>query len=476
VLDDITRTREALSDSPLNRSIVLGTALILCCLGRLAEAAREPSAPHSHESPRISTEAFLASPFARLYQARDYPNALKALDVLLITYPEDPLILRYRARVLARLGRTTEAIALYRRLVSQDPDHAPTRIVLGEAYLRDGQAEAAAEQWRWVLRHSDSKPYRRWAQAQLNRLRVKGRRVNAPKQRLYVVGMTGFKYDSNPLVKPDDEALAVAGNEKHGFKIPLDLTVGYPVILKPDGRLDVLYLSRQMFHDGETDDVDLTTQGAAIVAKRRVHMGRRAVILTGRYGARVNFLRSDLLSVVNRFLLSADTTFTPHTRTHVYGRASLADFGPDGSNPPQTSRDGFRGGLGLTHYIYTEDFRRYLFVSQEVNLQETRGANHIRRGMASRVGVHAPVPWMSKTDVDLSTGFQWGRYPKFDAVSTLDSERRRDARFDVYTAVTYHWNKHLATRALYRFINNDNRNDFFDRTRHIAGVEVLFAY
>ena len=445
-------------------------------MSSLAEAAREPAASSASQSSRIFPEEFLASPFARFYQAKDYPNALKALDTLLKTHPDDPLILRYRARVLARLGRTTEAIALYQRLVSQDPRHAPTRVFLGEAYLRNGQSEAAAEQWRWVIRHSDSKPYRQWAQAQLNRLRVKGKRVEVPKRRLYLVGKTGFKYDSNPLVKPDDEALAVAGNEKHGFKIPLDLTLGYPLVLTPEGRLDVLYLSRQMFHDGETDDVDLTTQGAAIVAKRRVHMGRRAVILAGRYGARVNFLRSDLLSVLNRFLLSADTAFTPHTRTHLYGRASLANFGPDGSNPPQTSRDGFRGGLGLTQYFYTDDFRRYLFVSQEVNLQETRGANHIRRGTASRVGIHTPVPWVSKTDFDFSTGFQWGRYPKFDSVSSLDNERRRDARFDVYTAVTYHWNKNLATRALYRFINNDNRNDFFDRTRHIAGVEALFAY
>ena len=460
----------------MNRFTVIGIAFVICCLSSLAEAAREPTDSPANHAPRISTEAFLASPFARYYKAQDYPNALKALDALLKTYPNDPLILRYRARVLARLGRTKDAIALYRRLVSQDPRHAPTRVFLGEAYLRNRQPQAAAEQWRWVIQHSDSKSYRQWAQAQLHRLRVKGKRVEAPKQRLYLVGLTGFKYDSNPLVKPDDEALAVAGNEKHGWKVPLDLTVGYPLVLTPEGRLDVLYLSRQTLHDGETDDVDLTTQGAAIVAKRRVHMGRRAVILSGRYGARVNFLRSDLLSVLNRFLVSADTAFTPHTRTHVYGRASLADFGPDGSNPPQTSRDGFRGGLGVTQYFYTEDFHRYLFVSQEVNLQETRGNNHIRRGTASRVGIHTPVPWVSKTDFDLSTGFQWGRYPKFDAVSTLDSERRRDARFDVYTAVTYHWNKNLATRALYRFVNNDNRNDFFDRTRHIAGVEVLFAY
>ena len=449
---------------------------MICCLGSFAEAAREPSPSSANHPPRISTQEFLASPFARYFRAKDYPNALNALEALLNTYPDDPLILRYRARVLARLGRTKDAIALYRRLLSQDARHAPTRIFLGEAYLQNGQPEAAAEQWRWVIRHSDSKPYRRWAQAQLNRLRVTGKRVKMPERRLYLVGLTGLKYDSTPLLKPNDKALAGQGNEKHGWKVPLDLTIGYPLVLAPATRVDLLYLSRQLFHDGETDDVGTTMQGMAIVGKRRVEIGRKAVILGGRYGARVNFLRSDLFSVINRFILSADTAFTPHTRTHVYNRFSFADFGPDGPNPPQTSRDGFRGGLGLTQYFYTANFRRYVFVSQEVNLDQTRGANFTRRGTASRVGIHTPVPGLLKTDVDISTGFEWGKYPRFVSRSSLDTERRRDARFDVYTALTYHWNKHLATRALYRFINNDNRNDFFDRTRHIAGVEVLLAY
>ena len=455
---------------------LLGYAFLICCVGSLAEAAQDAASSPARHPPRISSQEFLASPFARYFRDKDYPNALNGLDALLHTYPDDPLILRYRARVLARLGRTKDAITLYRRLVSQDPRHAPTRIFLGEAYLRDGQSEAAAEQWRWVIRHSDSRPYRQWAQAQLNRLRVTGTRVDAPKKRLYVVGLTGLKYDSNPVLKPNDKVLAGQGNEKHGWKIPVDLTVGYPLVLKHDSRLDVLYLSRQLFHDGETDDVDTTMQGVAIVAKRRVGVGRQAVVLGGRYGARVNFLRSELFSVINRFLFSADTAFTPHTRTHAYHRFSFANFGPDGPNPPQTSRDGFRGGLGLTQYFYTADFRRSVFVSQEINLDQTRGANFTRRGTASRVGIHTPVPGLLKTDVDISTGFEWGAYPRFVSRSSLDTERRRDARFDVYTALTYHWNKHLATRALYRFINNDNRNDFFDRARHLAGVEVLVAY
>ena len=453
-----------------------GTVLMVCGTARFVEAAHEPTGSSADRTPRISTEEFLASPFANAFQAQDDPRALRDLDALLKTYPDDPLILRYRARVLARLGRTKEAISLYRRLLSKDPHRAPTRIFLGQAYLQDGQSEAAAKQWRWVVAHSASKPYRQWAQAQLNRLRVTGKRVAAPEKRLYLVGLAGLKYDSNPLLRPNDKALAGQGNEKQGWKLPVDVTLGYPLVLAPATRVDLLYLSQQNLYDGGTDDVDTTMQGLAIVGKHRIEIGRQAVILGGRYGARVNFLRSDLFSIINRFIFSADTAFTPHTRTHLYKRFSFANFGPDGPNPPQTSRDGFRGGLGLTQYFYTKDFHRYVFVSQEVNLDQTRGSDFTRRGTASRMGIHTPVPGLRKTDLDISTGFEWGTYPRFVSRSPLDTARRRDGRFDVYTALTYHWNKHLATRALYRFINNDNRNDFFDRTRHLAGVEVILAY
>ncbi|MBI3320094.1 MAG: hypothetical protein HYZ89_05865, partial [Candidatus Omnitrophica bacterium] len=194
----------------------------------------------------------------------------------------------------------------------------------------------------------------------------------------------------------------------------------------------------------------------------------------GRYGTRVNFLRSELFSVVNRMLLSAETAFTHRTRTYVYGRAALENFGPDGSNPPQTSRDGFYGALGATQYVYTSDFRRHVFVSQELNLQETRGANFTRRGTISRIGIHTPL--LQQTTCDASTGFDWGRHPRFVSLSRLDTARRRDIKFDVSTALTYHWNANLAARVSYQFIRNDNRNDFFDRTRHVAGIEILFTY
>ena len=130
----------------------------------------------------------------------------------------------------------------------------------------------------------------------------------------------------------------------------------------------------------------------------------------------------------------------------------------------------------MTQFFYTKDFRRHLFISQEINLQQARGANFTRRGEATRIGLLTAIDFLPGTDWEVSTGFDWGRYPRFVSVSSLDTARRRDARFDVYTALTHHWTKSLATRAVYQFIQNDNRNDFFDRARHIAGVEMLISY
>ena len=453
------------------RPVVISSAITICAFCALTEVKAEPA----RQRPRISTEDLLASPFARAFQAKDYAGALQALDALAQTYPDDPLILRYRARVLEQLGRTKDAIAIYRRLLARNPQHVPTHLFLGQAYQQDRDYTAAAWQWRWVVEHSDSDEYRRWAQAELHRLRV---RAKPPlgKRRPYLFAVAGLKYDSNPLLKPNDKALAQAGNEKAGFLALLDWTLGYPVVLKPDTRLDVLYLGRQISHDGETDGVDFTSQGFGVDAKRRFQAGERTYLLSGLYTARADFLRSDLFAVINKWLLSLETALTPHTRTFAYGRASLWNVGPDGSNPPQTSRDGFRGGVGLTQFFYTKDFRRHVFVSQEINLRETRGANFTRRGTASRIGFFTTVDGLPKTEWEVSTGFEWGRYPRFTSLSSLDTARRRDARFDVYTAFTHHWTKSLASRVMYQFIQNDNRNDVFDRTRHIAGVEMLFSY
>ncbi len=453
------------------RSFAAITLLAVISLSSFTHAI----AAESKNSVPISSEQFLSSEFAAHFRKGEYAKALAAADALLAQYPNDPLILRYRARTLEKLGRRKEAITAYRKILSIDPKDVPAHLFLGLAYAKEGKREEGASELRWVVQNSSSEEYRHWAQAQLARLRAGKRKFKKRvEKKFYLLGKTRVAYDSNPLLVPDDESLS-SRKRKDGVFYGLDLDVGYPLVLEKDRRLDAVYIGRTILHDGGTDQVDFTTQGMALDAKRRVLWGSRAAVLGARYDFRSNFLRSDLFSVVNRLLLSADTSFWKRTRTHFYGRGSYSNYGPDGSSPGTTSRDGVRGGLGIAQYFYTADLRSYVFLKQEVSGADTRGDNFDRRGYLARIGVHAPLDRASKMDCDLSAGIDRGTYPEFSSLSALDPADRRDTRLDLYGALTYHWKPNLATRGFYRFINSDNRNDFFDRKRHIAGVEMVFS-
>ena len=425
----------------------------------------------------ISKEEFLSSDFPKLFKKREFNKALKASDLLLKKYPNDPLILRYRALTLDKLGQRKEAIAEYKHLLSQDPNHAPAHLFLGLTYARDGQLDEAAKELRWVTENSASEDYRHWAQAQWTRVKQLGKKagVKKVKRRPYLVGKVGTYYDSNPLLIPNDSRLS-SRPKKDGVDFPIDLSVGYPVILEKDARLDVLYIGQALLHDKGASRVDFNSQGCALDAKKRAFLWNRAFLFGGRYDFRTNLLRSDLFSVINRFLLSAETSFWPKTKTHVYGRFSYSNYKNDGSIPSVTSRDGYRGGLGVVQYFYTAaDFRTYFFVKEEVSFADTRGNNFNREGSLTRLGIHGPLDFLGPMTFDASTGFDFGAYPDFSSLSTLDLNERRDLRFDVYTDLTYHWRPDLATRVFYRYINSNNDNGFFERDRHIAGAEVVFS-
>ena len=424
----------------------------------------------------ISEKELRDSRFPELFRERKFKEALRVIEGLIQKYPNDSLLLRYRGLTLDKLGRHKEAIAAYRQLLAQQPNHVPTHLFLGLAYARDGRPAEATRELRWVIEHSDSDDYRHWAQGQLSRIRKKKRHVaHRVRRKPYLFGKVGVAYDSNPRLTPNDESLA-SEPRRSGPDYILDLTAGVPLMLDRNFRMDALYINETLLHDQATNEVNFTSQGVALDVKKRTFVNRRPVLWGARYAARVNFLASDLFSVVNRLSVSADTIFWRHTRTEMYGRISYANYGPDGSNPPVTSRDGVRGGLGVIQYFYpTRDYKSYVFLKEELSFADTRGDNFDREGSLTRLGFHTPVRCLGPMDLDLSTGFDYGAYPEFSSLSALDRNERLDKRVDVYAGLTYHWKPNLATRGFYRFIHSDNDNGFFDRDRHIAGVEMLFS-
>ena len=425
----------------------------------------------------ISKEEFLSGDFPKLFKKRAFKEALKVLDGLLQKYPHDALILRYRALTLDKLSRRGEAISSYKEILSLNPGHVPAHLFLGLAYARDGRLNDAARELRWVTEHSASEDYRHWAQAQLTRLKQLGKKAAVKKveKRPYLIGKAGVYYDSNPLLIPSSSALSLR-SKKDGADFPVNLSVGYPLILEKDARLDVQYIGQALLHDSGAKQVDFDSQGFALDAKKRMLFGARAVLFRSRYDYRTNLLRSDLFSTVHRFLLSAETSFWKKTKTHVYGRLSYSNYKNDGLVQSVTSRDGYREGLGLVQYFYmTEDFRTYFFVKEEASFADTRGDNFNRVGSLTRLGVHGPLDRLGPVTFDVSSGFDYGAYPDFSSLSTRDLNERRDFRFDAYTDLTYHWKPNVATRMFYRYIHSGNDNGFFERDRHLAGAEVVFS-
>lgn len=428
----------------------------------------------SVEPRRINTGEFVESEAGQLFQAGDYVRAVDAFDGLLKDYPDDPLIIRYKAMALTRLGQYAQAIKLFESLLDRDPVHVPTRYFLGQAYEASGNKEAAAKEWRWILDVEEKTAYQYWSSQSLNRVEGKQEKPAERKvPRWYVVGRYGFEYDSNVILKPDDKSVASAGDQNAG-RHTFDLKIRYRAFSKRDQAIDVFYATRQSLNDDGLDEFNFHSEEFGAEYKKRVQVENKDVILGARYDLIAGFLDGETFSLRNKFSLTADSRLTTYTRTVAHSHSSFADFGNDGFSPGRVSRDGFYQDLGITHYFYSEDFRRFLFLKEEINAVSARGDNYDSFGLTSRIGFHTPL--VNKFELDMSSGLVLGFYPHFSSATTRDSARRRDVHWDLYTGVTYKFTRAFGVRAFYRYINSQNQNNVFDYSRHIAGAQVIYSW
>lgn len=421
----------------------------------------------------ISSEDFLRSPAAEYFQAQEYEKAIESLESLGKQYPGDPLLLRYRAMALDRLGRYKEAISIFEDLLKQDPNHVPTRYFLGQAHERMGDNDAARKEWRLVADQGKGTPYGDWSGTALERIGLAPVvRVKPSVKRWSIATRYGWEYDSNVVLKPNDDGLAITQDEGAGRHI-FELRSKYRTFSRRDLAVDLFYDFPQSLHDNSRNEFNFTNQNVGLEVRKRHQAFNRNVIYGLRYEFNPGFLDGNLFSLKNQWTLNADFRFTPRTRTVFFDRLAVTNFGRDGSDPPRTSRDGFYHDLGVIHYWYSQDFKRYLFLQEEFNSAFTRGGNFDQLGNTTRVGVHAPV--LKQTDLDLSGGLDTGFYRNFSSLSSLDSSRRQDLNWELYVALTHHLTPNLAFRSFYRFNNATNRNNFFDYDRHIGGAQIIFT-
>jgi tetratricopeptide (TPR) repeat protein len=458
----------------LERSIFSHPLFLVLVLFLSSVNPSTAAALDSNLGSQISTEEFLNSPFAQFFKQGEYAQALEILDVLSNQYSEDPLVGRYRAIVLERMGRSEEAIQILKGLLKENPDQVAVRYFLAQTYQRMGRRDDAFTEWEFVVRNNPDTEYGKWSRYAMAASEISAVQP-AQLKRFYVLGQTGASYDSNPLLEPNDKRLISANDGKQAIRLNLDLGLGYRAVATPHSRVNLLYVGRQSRHTHDFEEADFHSQEISVDAKRRVDFLGRDMVLSLSYLAQVGFLHYNLFSTSNEFTMGSDITWNSRLRTYVYNRFTVSNYGDDGADVTLSSRDGIYEEPGFTQYLYFSNYRKYLYVSQEYDIDDTRGNNYDRRGMSSRLGFHSDLPFIENADLDLSTGFYLAQYPHFKSLSSLDPERRRDKQWDVYMAYTHRFSQRIATRFSYRFVKANNNSGFYDYDRHIAGAELLFA-
>lgn len=426
---------------------------------------------NASESQTISSEEFMRSNAAKLFQAEKYQDSINAMDELLKKYPKDALIIRYKAIALDQMGKSKEAIKIFEDLLLEYPEHVPTHYFLGQAYARDGQREKAAKEWEWVISRGEGTPYVDWARDSVERFGTPAPRSTGKINRWNIVGQYGYEYDSNVILKPSDESVAAARG-KDGGRQTIDLGMRYRAYSKRDMAVDLLYTVRQSIHDHSFNEFNFHSEEFGVNFRKQFELAGHEFVGGLRYEVLLGILDTHVFSVRNRWLLSAESRFTEHTRTVFYDRIAEAEYNDDGTEPSKTSRDGLYNDLGVTQYLYNSDFTKYVFARQEFNSGLADGRNFDTIGSTSRVGFFTPL--IEKLDLETSTGLRLGFYPNFSSTSTLDQSRRRDSEWDLYTALTYHLTSQLGIRGFYRYIASHNQNNLFSYDRQIGGAQVIY--
>ncbi len=310
----------------------------------------------------------------------------------------------------------------------------------------------------------------KWAEQALKRISLRMAPPPPRPPRWHVEFRSGYEYDSNVVLKPDDKSLASPG-DSNANRFTVGTRLDYRALADKTFTIDGLYEFQQTLHDDGLNEFNFTFQEFGVNARKQAWLRGRSVIGGLSYSLLPGFLDDDLFSLTHRWVLSADTRWTPRTRTVAFDRMSVSNFGPDGFRPPDTSRDGFYHDVGFTHYWYPRDFRNYVFLQEEFNSTFTRGDNFDRLGNTTRVGTHFALG--ERTGLDVSGGLRFGGYPNFSSLSAGDVSRRRDTEGDLYVSLTHQLTRRTAVHGFYRYANSVNQNNFFDYERHIGGVELV---
>lgn len=448
---------EAVTADPGDMSALYYRGLGFGRLERYAEAATD-LAQVAAKAPRIERARLeLGYVLLRLERYDEAAAELGRAAEVPATAAEASLLLGV---VETRRGNYDAAHKALSRALELDPSRVVgVRYYRALAFYREGDMDAAAEDFTWVAENGGPNPLAHEASAFLERIRES----SVPALRLYAG--SAFEYDSNVALAPDDEQLAEqvygVSNREDGRAV-LRGGARWSFYTSARAHLSVAYDALQSLHF-ELSEYDVQTHKAT--GQAAFFFGPATVGLTALY--EYSFL--DMESFVSGSALSPWVRFDEGSfgRTEVYYRARHRDFILDPFDPV---RDSYNHAAGVRQFFSLRSPGRDLFAGYRFDADIADGSigdPYNYDGHQFELGIAWPIT--SNLTADALYVYRMENYSK-ESFHRDDDEHMGMVRLERRLSRLV-W---LSGSYVYQRNNSDQKS--FEYDRHIAslGLEVRY--
>lgn len=432
---------------------------------KLGEIRNLKSAVVTEKGKRMAAEDFMKTQAAKDFAKGQYKEAAADFDQLMVEYPEDLLVRRFRAITLARMGNYDESIKAFEETIQLAPENVALHFYLGEVYLQKGKMEEARKEFQWVIAN-DEGSYRYRAQQAL--FLTLGS-APAPLKPWSVNVTQGYDFDSNASYASSDPAFRQPGDQ-NSSRFNTTLSGTYRLYQKHGWLLIADALYAQSLY---TDFLKLQTYtpGLGISALYSFNFFNKPAFFSLREGVTQTYLRNKFYVVTNSVNPSVVVNFHERLRTTVSYRWSYSEYDNGGPTPSSTSRNGFGHNIALGNTLYLNEFRtRYAALTYDYDHNDTRGRDYVKHAHGIRVDYHTPL--IEKIHGELSFRFRDSNYPKF----TAGPPNRRDELFGFTTTLSRPLTSNLFLSTSHAYERVASENNAYEYWKNVFSVQVSLRY
>ncbi len=423
------------------------------------------SSAYAQEMTLADTKAGIA------FKEKNYSVALDEFNLLLDANPGHELITRYIGMTMDRLGRYSEAIAVFRGLLNDHTDDPAVLFNLGGSLYNAKQLDESILVFSKVVELAPDSKYAEFANQYISALsqqlaQIRGR--GSPKK-FGLFFQSAYQRDDNIPAAPTTRSLAAGSRSGARFQNYLSLDYYFVRNSVWVGSIGISHADTS-YLDTQFDPFDVSQSSARLGIQRVTRIANIPSLISANY----RFLDIDLddsgdYSESHTIDLGLRLDLNSRTSTKLYFSRTKDDFRSEGFLPAVSSRDADINTIGLTQYWYYSQRRGVVSLGIEYEDTDADGTNFNKEGKRVNLQVRVPLGW--KLTGDIGARYTDYEYPDFSG----PVQRRTESWY--YSAGLSRWfaGKYLL-QLQYSAQDEDSTYDSLTYERNMWGVKFNYVY